>query len=290
VGYLEMGNLLALEHKFGEAEGWYKQSLSHDPNSIEALRGLANCYLAEKQVDKAIAAVQAQISVSPENSQFRTLLGSLEFDKKNYGEAQAALTQAVALDHHNADAYAKLGQVEAATGALDQAIQTARDAVRENPKLADLYILLGNLYERKADLEKAKAAYQGALDVRHDDPKASNNLAYLLLETHGNADLALQLAQAARRAMPGSSVVADTLGWAFYQKGIYQQAINQFQEAIKLAKQNKEPDNATYHYHLGLAYAKAERPALAKEHLERALQIDPKYSQADGIRKELAAM
>ena len=287
VGYLEMGNLRALEHKFGEAEGWYKQSLSHDPNSTEALRGLSNCYLAEKQLDKGIAAVQAQIAISPENSQFHTLLGGLEFDKKNYGEAQAALSKAVALDHHNADAYAKLCQVQAATGGIDEAIHTASDAVRENPKIADLYILLGNLYERKADLEKAKAAYQAALDVRHDDPKASNNLAYLLLETHGNLDSAWHLAEAARRAMPGSSVVADTLGWALYQKAMYPQAIEQFQEAIRLAAQNKEPDNATYHYHLGLAYAKAQRPALAKEHLKRVLKIDPKYINGDDVRKQL---
>ena len=86
-------------------------------------------------------------------------------------------------------------------------------------------------------------------------------------------DVALQLAQTARRGLPQTSNVADTLGWAFYQKGVYQSAITMFQEAIKLAEKNKEPDNATYHYHLGLAYAKAEKPSLAKQHLERVLKI-----------------
>jgi len=63
-----------------------------------------------------------------------------------------------------------------------------------------------------------------------------------------------------------------------------------FQEAIKLAAKNKEPENATYHYHLGLAYAKAERPVLARQHLERALQIDPKYRAAEDVRKQLAQL
>ena len=139
-------------------------------------------------------------------------------------------------------------------------------------------------------LDKAKSAYQSALQIKRDDPTASNNLAYVLLETGGNADLALQLAQTARRAMPESSNVADTLGWAFYQKGVYQSAIDMFQEAIKLAAKNKEPDNPLYHYHLGLAYAKADQPALARQHLEHVLKLDPKYSDADDVRKQLAQL
>jgi Tfp pilus assembly protein PilF len=63
-----------------------------------------------------------------------------------------------------------------------------------------------------------------------------------------------------------------------------------FQEAIKLSAKNKEPENATYHYHLGLAYAKAEQPVLARQHLERVLKLDPKYSDADDVRKQLAQL
>jgi Tfp pilus assembly protein PilF len=63
-----------------------------------------------------------------------------------------------------------------------------------------------------------------------------------------------------------------------------------FQEAIKLASKNKETDNPTYHYHLGLAYARTERPGLARQHLEHVLKIDPKYSGADDVRKQLAQL
>ena len=63
-----------------------------------------------------------------------------------------------------------------------------------------------------------------------------------------------------------------------------------FQEAIKLSAKNKEPESATYHYHLGLAYARSSQPALARQHLERALKLDPRYSDADDVRKELAQL
>jgi len=244
----------------------------------------------QKQTDKAIAAANAQIAISPNNSAFYNLLGGVLLGKKDYSAAQAALKKAVELNKNNTSAYLQLGQAQVNSGAVDEALATYNRALIDNPKEAAFDILIGGLYENKHELEKAKSAYQAALQLKPDDPSASNNLAYVLLETGGNPDMALHYAQTARRALPQSSNVADTLGWAFYQKGVYQSAIDLFQEAIKLSAKNKEPDSATYHYHLGLAYAKAAQPALAKQHLERVLKIDPKYSDADDVRKQLAQL
>jgi tetratricopeptide (TPR) repeat protein len=289
-GYLEMGNLSSLNQKNSDAINWYEQALSRDPNSIDALRGLANVYVSQKQPDRAISAISSHISASPNNSSFYDLLGSVMFTKKDYPGAEMALKKSVQLDKNNVDAYVKLGQSQLARGAVEETLSTYADAVAANPKEPAIYILTGVAYERKHDLVKAKAAYQSALQLKPENPQASNNLAYVLLETNGNVDQALQLAQTARRNMPESSNVADTLGWALYQKGVYESAIGMFQEAIKLAAKNKENDNPTYHYHLGLAYARTERPGLARQHLERVLKIDPKYSGADDVRKELAEL
>jgi len=218
------------------------------------------------------------------------LLGTLLVNKKDYKRADTALKKAVELDKHNSDAISALGRVQSTEGAADAALATFNEGLKNNPKDADFYILMGGVYESKHDLEQAKSAYQNALQIRRDDPVASNNLAYLLLQTSGNPDLALHLAQTARRGLPQLSNVADTLGWAFYQKGIYGSAIASFQDAIKLSAKNKEPDSALFHYHLGLAYAKSEQPALAKQHLERVLKIDPKYPDADDVRKELSQL
>src|SRR5436190_4138045 len=285
-----MGNLSTLLQKPAEAENWYKQALTRGPASSDALRGLVTIYLARKDTDKAVTTLKNQIAVVPNNSIFYDLLGSVLLSKKDYAGAEAALQKSVEINPKNADAYIKLGQSQTTRGAVDDALATYQAAHTANPQEPALQILLGGIYERKHDLEKAKSAYEAALQLKNDNPLASNNLAYVLLETKGNVDIALQLARTARRGMPESSSVADTLGWAFYQKGIYRSAIDMFQEAIKLAAKNKEPDNATYHYHLGLAYAKAEQPALAKQHFERVLRIDPKYSDADDVRKELAQL
>jgi len=290
VGYLQMGNLRFAQGKNAEAETWFRQALSHDANSYDALHNLMLMYIAQKQPDKAIAVAREEISASPNNSAFYSLLGSALLNQKDYAGAQAAFQKAVDLNNKNAEAYLLLARAQVSNGAIDDALKTCAIAIRDNPKEGAFYVMEGSAYEKKHDLDSAKAAYQKALDLRRDDPTVSNNLAYLLLETNSNPDLALQLAQTARRGLPESSNVADTLGWAFYEKGVYQSAISMFEEALKLAAQHKEPDNATYHYHLGLAYAKASQPTRAKENFERVLKIDPNYSDAADVRKQLAQL
>ena len=77
----------------------------------------------------------------------------------------------------------------------------------------------------------------------------------------------MSLAQTARRGMPDSPAAADTLGWVYYQKGVYRPAIDMLREALKLGEKNKAPDNPNIHYHLGMAYAedrstRARAPAI----------------------------
>ena len=128
------------------------------------------------------------------------------------------------------------------------------------------------------------------LELRPGDPLACNNLANVMLQSGGNVDVALSLAETARRGMPGSPDAADTLGWVYYQKGVYGSAIRMFHEALKLQEKNKAPDSADIHYHLGLAYQKTQQSTLARQHLERVLRIDPNYSEAADVKKQLDSL
>jgi tetratricopeptide (TPR) repeat protein len=211
-------------------------------------------------------------------------LGTVLFNnKKDYKGAEAELRKAAELDKKNSDALIKLGQVLVNQGSVDQAIATYQQSVKDNPNEISFYILLGELFESQKKFDDAKNMYQKALQIQHDNPAASNNLAYVMLETGGNVDVAMSLAQTARRLMPDSPNAADTLGWAYYVKGLYPSAIELFNEAVK-----KTPNNPTFHYHLGLAYQKSDQPTLAKEHLQQVLKLNPNYPEAEGVKKALA--
>jgi len=244
-----------------------------------------------KQTDKAITAANLQITKVPDDSGFYDLLATLLFqEKKDLVAAQAALEKSIALDKKNTDAIMKLGQVEAANGHMDDAIAVYQQATKDYPQDADFYVLLGQFYQSRQDWAKAEVSYQKALTIRREDPLASCNLAYVMLRRGGDLDIALSLAQSARRALPHSADVADTLGWIYYQKGAYRSAIDTLQGALALSHENKTPDSPRYHYHLGMAYAKSGKIANARKELQKMLRMSPESSDAEDARKQLSRL
>jgi tetratricopeptide (TPR) repeat protein len=286
--YIELGAIQFAQKHFAEAEKFYQQALEKDPSSTNGLSGLMHIYVAQKNYDKAIAAANAQIAKAPQVSNFYDLLATALYDgKKDYPGAHAALQKAIDLDKNNVDAIEKLGRVEVQQHNLDQALSLYLNATKTFPREVRFFILAGQLYSDQQNWDQAKAMYQQALSLSPDNPLASNNLAYVILEQGGNVDVAMNMAQAARRGMPDSPSFADTLGWAYYHKGIYQSAINQFQEALRLNEKNGGPDDAVVHYHLGLAYQKANQTSLARQQLEKALKLSPDNADARKALSEL---
>ena len=199
--------------------------------------------------------------------------------------AEAEYKRAADLNNNNVAAVVKLGMVQSQRGAPDMALQTYMDGARNNPKEGAFYLLAGSIYESKQDWDHAKQMYEKVLALQADNPVASNNLAYVMLQQGGNVDVAFAMAQTARRQLPDNASSADTLGWAFYHKHVYSSAIGLFQEAV-----HKEPDNAIYNYHLGLAYAKNGQTALARQQLERVVKMKPNSTEAEDLRRALAEM
>jgi tetratricopeptide (TPR) repeat protein len=286
-GYVQMGNLSLAQKHYSDAAKAYQDALDRNANSTDALRGLVNAYVAEKQPDMAIATVNGQIGKSPANSNLYNLLGALLFHvKKDFNGAETALAKSIELDSHNYQAWIQLCQVRAAKGEIDQAIATGEQSLKDNPRQPNLDLLLGNLYESKSAWKEAQDSYQKALALNSQNPMASNDLARMMLQTGGNFDVELSLAQTALKGLPESPAIVDTLGWIYYQKGVYPLAINYLQEALRLQEKNKLPDSPDIHYHLGMAYAKTEQPALARQQFQEVLKLSPNYRDADQIQKE----
>jgi tetratricopeptide (TPR) repeat protein len=284
IAYVQLGNLRVAQNQFGEAQKAYQQGLDQDPNSTDALGGVLNVDLLQKQPDRAIATAKTQLSRYPKNTGFHIMLGQLLIDqKKDLAGAEAEFKQATELDKKNSEALVKLGMVQSARGATDQALQTYLGGAKLNPKEIAFYLLAGGVYENKQDWEDAKQQYQKVLAIQPENPLASNNLAYVILQQGGNVDVAFSMAQTARRQLPDNPNSADTLGWAFYHKQVYTSAINLFKEAVK-----KEPENALFNYHLGLAYAKSGQVGLARQQLDRVVKIKPNFPEVEELRRAVA--
>ena len=282
-GYTTMGKLRVIQKRLGDAEKLFKEALARDPNSKEALAALTQLAVEEKQPEQALKAVQMQIAKSPNNSQFYLLLGELDLNVKDKTQAETALQKAVDLDPANIDAFLLLAQLQTQRGGTQEAIGSYQKAIKTNPRDLRPYMGQGSLEENAGNWQEAEKLYGQALQVKPGNPVAANNLAYLLIEHGGDKDVAVSMAQTARRGLPDVSNTADTLGWAYYYKGAYSAAVEQMRLAVK-----DSPKNSMYHYHLGLAYEKLEDKAHAREELNRALQLQPTPSEENEIRKLLA--
>lgn len=285
IPYTRMAELRMNERKFSDAEKLFEQALTLNPNAVDALNGLASLFAVQKQPKKGIDRVQAQVAKTPNNPAVYMLLGQLEWNEKELDQAEAAFQKASELDKKDTNSLMTLGRVQVARGSDDKAIATYQAALQRDPRDVRIYFLLGGIEQRHGNWQGAEDLYQKALAVQPDYPLAANDLAFLMLEHGGNTDVALHYAQVARRAFPDFPNTADTLAWADYKKGVYSSAIELLQVAL-----NQQPQNATYHYHLGLAYAKTRNVAQAREHLQRALQLNPKIPQANEIKKTLGEL
>jgi len=291
LGYVQMGNLKFVQGEFGEAAKAYQDALDRDATSSDALRGLMNALIAQKQVDKAISVAESQISKSPANAGSYDLLGTALFrNKHDLNGAEAALKKSAELDNKDIDPIIKLGQVQVEEGKVDEAIALYQRSMSAHPTEATFDILIGQLYQSKQDWSNAEVFYQKALVLRPENPQASANLAYVMEQSGQNPDVAISLAETARRALPRSPGVADTLGWAYYQKGSYQSAIGLFEEALRLEQVNKSPDDPHVHLHLGMAYARSGHTAQARQQFELMLKITRNPSDAAEAQKQLALL
>ena len=165
---------------------------------------------------------------------------------------------------------------------MDAAVSQYLSLLEKDPKSLTGHMGLGTIYDLQGEGQKAEASYRKALEIKSDFAPAANNLAWNLMKSGGNIDEALGFAQIAKEQMPENPSVMDTLGWLYYLKGSYLNAITELQDSLK-----QQPDNPVINYHMGMAYFKNGQADTAKQFLEKALKIDPDFSDAGEARSTI---
>ena len=283
--YLQLGRLRFAEQRYPEGISLLEQALQFDPNSYEALRLVVSYDLSQKQPDKALARLNAQINKSPKNSSFYDLLAQLQIQNKSLDQAAATARKAIELQSGDAEAVMIFAQIEVQRGQVASALAAWEQWSSAHPDDAGATAVLGTIEEANGDLSKAEAYYRKSLQIQPQQPLASNNLAYLMLEKGENVDVALTLAQTAHRALPNSPSTADTLAWAYYHKETFAFARDLLEDAVKT-----EPNDASMQYHLGMVYSKLRDRNNAALHLKKAMALAPDSPTAKDARAALQGL
>jgi tetratricopeptide (TPR) repeat protein len=283
--YLQMGQLQLVQGHIPEGKAMLQKSLDKDPNSVRAMGMLVAYDLQAKQPAKALERLQEQIAKEPGNGGFYTELATVQLQTRDFKNALQSAQKAMQLSPESLDAANVYTQVEVSLNDVGPAIATWQSWAGSHPNDAHAWQMQGSLLEAKGDQSKAMDAYKKALQIEPNNAVASNNLAYLMVENGQNVDVALTLAQAARRAMPDSAHTADTLAWVYFYKGNYYAARDLLEAVLKT-----NPDNASMHLHLGLTYSKMNDRSNAQLHLKKAAALEPNSKTSRDAIAELAKL
>jgi tetratricopeptide (TPR) repeat protein len=284
--YLMLGDLRFSQKKYPEGAAFMEQALQYDPNSLGALSELVKYDLyIRKQPAQALARINAQIAKSPKNSGFYDLLAQVQAGNKNLDQAVAAAQKAMELNPGDGSAVDIYTKLQAQRGQSANAIAALEQWLKAHPNDANTLAALGEVEESRGNGSKAEDYYKKALAIQPAQALAANNLAYRMLMNGGNVDVALSLAQTARRGMPNSPTSADTLAWAYYSKGTYGFARDLLEEAIKA-----DPNNPVTQYHLGTVYAKQGDKSNAVIHLKKAISLAPDTPAAKDAKTALQGL
>ena len=199
-----------------------QKALDQDPNLARALSLLVAYDLRAKQPEKAMARIQAQIAKSPQNGNFYDQLAVLQLEMRDLQGALASSQKAMQLNPQSSEPVQVYTQVEVNLGNTDAGISAWQTLDQRTPRtMAQRIPFSPRCWKPRATRPRAQGLYQKALQLDPNNWIAANNLAFLMIDSKQNVDVALSLAQTARRLKPESPQTADTLAWVYFFKGDY---------------------------------------------------------------------
>ncbi len=285
----ERGGGLAAEQQLGlvlqakgsntEALARYKAVLEKDPSQVEALDGLVKILLTTGRGAEAITWLESRYPKGDVRASL--LLGKVHSTQGDMAAARTVLEKALASHPTDNRPFIALASLEA-TDSPEQlaALQRGWKAL---PGDGGIGVFLAGTLERLGKIDDAIAIYETLVKKDPSNTMAVNNLASLLLDRRTDkASLARALDLARPFATAGDAVMLDTLGWAYFRNGDFQNAVRELERAVA-----GNGESALLQYHLGKAYVAAGNPANARQSLEKALAVGAAEDFAADARAEL---
>ncbi|MEX1660302.1 tetratricopeptide repeat protein [Thioclava sp. 15-R06ZXC-3] len=200
--------------------------------------GRAEAMVRAGRNDAAIEVLENLARIQPKLVGVWTALGDTLRREKRFGEAAKAYDKAIAL-----------------MGA---------------PKPQDWFVYYSRAIaqERSGDWASAEKGFREALKLSPDQPSVLNYLGYSYVDKGENLDEALAMIRKAVKERPDAGFIIDSLGWALYKTGHYQEAATQMERAVEL-----EPRDPLLNDHLGDVLWAVGRQREARFQWRRALSF-----------------
>ncbi|MBU4258236.1 MAG: tetratricopeptide repeat protein, partial [Proteobacteria bacterium] len=147
-------------------------------------------------------------------------------------------------------------------------------------KNTELHFRLGVVYDKWNKKEASIESMKTVISLDPQNANALNYIGYTYAELGINLDEAERLIKEALKYMPDDGYITDSLGWVYYKKGLYKEALKFLKKAVNLV-----PDDPTILEHMGDTYLKINDKKKALMFYERSL-LNREKDKA-GIEKKI---
>ena len=164
------------------------------------------------------------------------------------------------------DLYVSFKNFEKATEVFDKMLE-------DDPDNIDAIYGIGSVYQAMGDFKNAETYLQKTLSLQPTHKDALNGLGYLYAQQGKNLDEAEALIKRALEKSPENGAYLDSLGWVFFKRGKFAQAV------ITLESANQQlPNSVEILMHLGDAYNKTGELEKARSVWQQAQKLEPDNS------------
>ena len=245
-----------------------------EPSHPMALLSLADLYESLKKPDLAIKVYERVPASSPlsRNAEIQ-LAGDLDqLDRSD--EAKKRLEHVIAEHPKDTEAILALGNIQRGRKEFAECADTYGKAIDTiaNPDKSNwvVFYFRGICYERSHQWSSAEADMKKALELFPEQPLVLNYLGYSWVDQGVHLDDGMDMIRRAVEQRPDDGYIVDSLGWANFRTGNYDEAVKNLERAVEL-----KPDDPTINDHLGDAYWRVGRTLEAHYQWSQAKDLNP---------------
>jgi Flp pilus assembly protein TadD len=277
------------DKKYQEAEESFRQADRLNHSNTRGLMGLVEAYMDQQRTEDALALLQEQVDRDPTNAANHLALGNTATRAGNYDLAIPEFRKALDLtapdSPKRADIYLRIGETYRRKGDSEAAIANLREAREIQPGNVTVLTTLALVLDGVGRRDEAGELYRAVVNLDPNNGVALNNLAFLMSETGGDLDTALDLAARAKQALPNLNEIDGTIGWILLKKNDTAGALTLFRDLVQ-----KSPGQAPFHHHLALAMLQNGERAAAIQELNAALENKPTPADERKIKELLQSL